>query len=475
MKYQHVALVTGTLAAPSLRAVARQLNQQFGISTSVIVLNIQVAALMTAPWVLRKLQLPQGNDSKPGVVGRPDLVILPGYCHGQLGPIAEKLGVPVEVGPKDLHDLPLRFGSHWPVAQMDKYTIEIIAEINHASRLTMRQAIEAAEVLRGEGADVIDIGCDPGVDRPQWNEVGSLIAELRDRGMRISVDSFHPREVQLACGAGAELVLSVNSTNCQAASDWGVEVVVVPDNPHDLQGLDETIGVLDKDGVSFRIDPVIEPIGFGFAQSLGRYLQVRQRYPQAPMMMGVGNLSEMTGVDSAGINMLLIGICQELNIQSVLTTQVINWARSSVKEIDLARRIMHRAVNAPTVPKHIDERLVMLRDSRLRRVDEEELERLAAQLKDDNIRIFADPERAKLYALNKSVYTRGDDPFLVFDQLNVDDPSHAFYLGYEMAKAMTAITLAKNYTQDEPLDWGMLTRKEASHYERRTKENRHAP
>ncbi len=63
------------------------------------------------------------------------------------------------------------------------------------------------------------------------------------------------------------------------------------------------------------------------------------------MMMGVGNLTELTDVDSAGVNTLLLGFCQELAIRSVLTTAVINWARSSVREIDLARRLTHYAVN----------------------------------------------------------------------------------------------------------------------------------
>ena len=43
------------------------------------------------------------------------------------------------------------------------------------------------------------------------------------------------------------------------------------------------------------------------------------------------------------------------------------------------------------------------------------------------------------------------------------DASHAFYLGYEMAKAATALTLGKQYQQDEALDWGYLTQDEVSH------------
>jgi hypothetical protein len=43
------------------------------------------------------------------------------------------------------------------------------------------------------------------------------------------------------------------------------------------------------------------------------------------------------------------------------------------------------------------------------------------------------------------------------------DASHAFYLGYEMCKAMTALQLSKEYRQDEALDWGHLTIPETSH------------
>ena len=44
------------------------------------------------------------------------------------------------------------------------------------------------------------------------------------------------------------------------------------------------------------------------------------------------------------------------------------------------------------------------------------------------------------------------------------DASHAFYLGYEFAKAVTALTLGKNYTQDQALRWGFLTIPETSRH-----------
>ncbi len=68
------------------------------------------------------------------------------------------------------------------------------------------------------------------------------------------------------------------------------------------------------------------------------------------------------------------------------------------------------------------------------------------------------------------------DPFRLLDQLLANyrrplDASHAFYLGYELCKAVTALTLGKQYRQDEALDWGFLTRPER-HAHRRDAEDR---
>ena len=84
------------------------------------------------------------------------------------------------------------------------------------------------------------------------------------------------------------------------------------------------------------------------------------------MMMGVGNLTELTDVDSAGINVLLLGFCQELGIHSVLTTEVINWCRSCIRELDLARRLVWFACQRQVLPKHLEPGLHLLRDPKLR-------------------------------------------------------------------------------------------------------------
>jgi dihydropteroate synthase len=161
---------------------------------------------------------------------------------------------------------------------------------------------------------------------------------------------------------------------------------------------------------------------------------------------------------------LLLGFGQELDIRSVLTTEVINWARESVKELDLARRLVHYSHTNRTPPKHLEPELVMLRDPRLRRADDQTLMDLAARIKDRNYRLFA--EAGRLVAINGAGLLEGTDPFELFERmqkLSDIDASHAFYLGYEMAKAVTALTLGKNYTQDQALRWGYLTRPEITH------------
>jgi dihydropteroate synthase len=445
-----ILFVTGRLAEFALRQVLDDLAPRARFVPEVTVLPISVAALMPPKWVARHLEVP------PGV----DRVILPGHCKGDLSPVLAKAeGVPVELGPEDLRDLPRHFGQE--AASREGYgafDIEILAEINHAPRLTRTEILEQAARYAAEGADRIDLGCDPG---GPWAGVGDAVAALRDRGLRVSIDSFDPAEVAPAVAAGADLALSVNATNREHAADWGVEVVAIPDQPGTLDGLDETLAFLENKRVPCRIDPVLEPIGFGFAASLGRYLEVRRRLPDAAVMMGVGNLTELTDCDSAGINTLLMGFCQELRIGSVLTTAVINWARSSVRELDLARRLAHHAVRHRTLPKHVEPRLVMLRDPKVSRFGPDNLAELARRIKDPNWRIFA--EDGTIYAMNHEHFLADTDPFLLFDRMGVTDPSHAFYLGYELMKAKTALTLSKSYRQDQALEWGFLTEPEASH------------
>jgi dihydropteroate synthase-like protein len=410
----------------------------------IAVLKITVAALMTTPWIAKFLEVPPGTD----------LVLLPGLVEGETSVLSERFGVAVEKGPKDLRQIPRYFGQAAAAADYGAWDIEILAEINNAPKLSREAIRAAAEYFQASGADVIDVGCTPGVPFPA---LGDVVRELRAAGMRVSVDSFDPGEIRTAVEAGAELVLSVNGSNLEVARELGgaARVVALPDFGEGLDTLTPTLEALERWGVGYLIDPIIEPIGFGFMASLERYAEVHRRWPDAGQLMGVGNITELTSADTTGVHAVLLAICQEVGVRGVLTTEVIPWARGAVREIDVARRLAYHAVRHRTLPKNVDDRLVTVKDPEILEYDEAELRQLHAAVKDSNFRIFAD--RTTITVFNDALFVRGTDPQAIFAQLGVDEATHAFYLGRELMKARLAITLGKTYRQEGALSWGYLT------------------
>ena len=440
---RRVLFVTGKLAEVALRRTLAEMAPAF--SCDVAVMKITVAALMTTPWIARFLEVPADTD----------LVLIPGLSEGDPALIEEKVGVRVEKGPKDLREIPEYFGRAATIREYGAYDIEIVAEVNNAPRLTRDALRREAEYYHASGADVIDIGCTPGRAFPALPEV---VRELLAAGMRVSIDSFEPDEIRAAVGAGAELVLSVNGSNLAAARDLAgtrARVVAIPDFGQGIETLDPTINALERWGVPYLIDPVIEPVGYGFMASLERFAEARRRYPEAPLFMGIGNITELTAADTTGVNALLVAICQEIGVRAVLTTEVIPWARGAVREVDIARRLMHHAVTRKTLPKGVDDRLVTLKDPQILAYTETELRELQRAVTDPNFRIFTD--RDAITVFNNERFVRGTDLHEIFAQLGVDEPTHAFYLGRELMKAKLAVTLGKTYRQEGALEWGYLT------------------
>jgi dihydropteroate synthase len=442
---QHVQFVTGRLAEPALRATLAGMSPEFAYT--VTPLKITVAALMTTPWIARFLEIPAGVD----------LVMIPGLCEGDLAPLRDKAspGAGIVRGPKDLREIPEFFGRAARAPEYGAWNIEIVAEVNNAPRMTRAAIRSAADAFHAAGADVIDIGCTPGLEFP---ELASVVQELIAAGYRVSIDSFEPAEIRTAVAAGARLVFSINGSNIDVARELagtGTRAVVIPDFGAGIETLAPTIAALESWGVPYYIDPVIEPIGFGFAASIERYATVHRQYPDAELLMGIGNITELTAADSTGVNAVLIAICQELGVRAVLTTEVIPWAHGAVREIDIARRLMHYAVTQRQLPKHVDDRLVTVKDPRILAYTESELRALQTSITDANYRIFTD--RDTITVLNSERFVRGTDIQAIFGELAVTEATHAFYLGKELAKAKLAITLGKTYRQEGSLAWGYLT------------------
>src|SRR3954452_23172665 len=433
--------VTGKLAAPALRGTLERADLPFDYD--VAVMKITVAALMTANWIAGRLEVPHGVTR----------IMIPGMCQGDPAVLSEHFDVPAEKGPADLKRLPAFFGQADARSRYGGRDIRVFAEINNVPHLDRERIVEAANYYRDSGADVIDLGLS--LDRNWLDEGPEVIRALKSQGFTLSIDTLDPDEILMADAAGVDYVLSLNGQNRHIARQLRATPVLIPDTPDDLGSLDATIAHLRELGHPFLVDPISEPIGSGFAASLGRYLEVRRRHPDAEMFMGIGNLTELTEADTTGVNALLLGFCQELGIRNVLTTEVIDWARGAVREAVLAAKLMHFAQHEGTVPKHVDGRLLTIKDEEFRPYTEAELLDLQASITDPNIRIFTNADW--IYAFNAERFVKGTDFNEIFDELGVDEATHAFYLGKELMKATIARAMRKNYRQESPLDWGYMT------------------
>ncbi|GAB4250142.1 MAG: DUF6513 domain-containing protein [Thermoleophilia bacterium] len=431
--------VTGKLAAEALQHTLDRLELEDDYR--IAVLGYSVAALMKVENIARRLP-------DAGGCGQ---VMVPGLCRGDLSLIEQKLGVPVVRGPKDLKDLPAFFGQERTLEGYGEYRVRILAEIVEAYALPWEEILSQAEYYRRAGADVIDLGCPTEGDFPA---AGEVVRGLKERGFTVSIDTFDPEIIARADAAGVDLLLSVNSHNLDMVPKLRCKVVVIPDFGEGLESLEENVRRVEKMGACFVADPILDPLSFGFVESVNRFYEFRRRHPDVEMLMGLGNLTELTDADSIGINALMAGVITELGIDYVLTTEVISWARGSVRELDLARRLMFYAHEHRMLPKSLDENLIVAKDPPFEPYTEEELRHMQAQIKDPNYRIFIDG--SVIYVFNHRVFVRGTDPQELHAQIEPEDSAHAFYLGRELERAALALRLGKKYMQESPLRWGYL-------------------
>jgi dihydropteroate synthase-like protein len=276
---------------------------------------------------------------------------------------------------------------------------------------------------------------------------------LKARGLSVSVDSAEPEELRRGGGAGADYLLSLTERNLAIAEETGARPVLIPDQHGDLASLYRAAEDAQRRGLSAILDPVIDPIHFGFAESLARYHEVRARLPDAELLMGTGNLTELTDADSVGVTALLLGICSELSIANVLTVHVSPHTRRTIQEHDAARRLMFAAAADDSLPRAYGRALLQVHDKAPFPYSSQEIAEAAAQVKDDNYRIEAGEDGIHVY--NRAGHFVAQEAFALFDKLGVEaDGAHAFYLGAELTKAEIAFQLGKRYAQDEPLDWG---------------------
>ena len=436
---ERVAFLTGHLAERRLRQVLDGLGD-LGFEWSVLNIGVKVAALMTEALILRRLPQPLEADR----------LVLPGRAGVDPARLADALGIRVERGPDELADLPRFLGRGGRPPDLSRYDIRIFGEIVEAIALSPDALLARARQMHADGADVIDIGCKPGTPFPGLE---LAIRTLREAGLRVSVDSGNPEELRRGALAGADFLLSLTEHTLDVVDGTAAVPILIPSVHGDLDSLVRAHDLAKARGHDCILDPILDPIHFGFATSITRYHALRERLPDAEILMGTGNLTELTDADTSGVTAMLLGICSELRIRAVLIVQVSPHTRRTVAEHDAARRMMFAARANNDLPKNYGAGLLQVHDRSPFTQTADDIALQADAVRDRNWRIATAPDGVHAWSAGRHLC--GPDTMAFYPDLGVaGDAPHAFYLGAELARAETAWSLGKRYVQDEPLAWG---------------------
>ena len=436
---EHILFLTGKLAEKSLHKVLAAM-QPTEFTYEVHQVGISVAGLLTADLIKRRLAGTRGANR----------ILVPGRTRGNMEALSAHYGVPVVRGPEELKDIPQFFGRHGIEPDLSRYDVRIFAEIVDAPQLSIEKILDRAAYYKRSGADVIDIGCLPETPFPHLEEAVDALCQA---GYQVSVDSVEPADLLRGGSAGAHYLLSLKQETLWIADEVEAIPVLIPAEPGDMASLTSAIETLHAKGKPCIADAILDPIHFGFTESIVRYHDLRRRFPDIEIMMGVGNLTELTDADTGGINALLMGIISELHITHVLATEVSPHARRAVREADAARRMMYAAREASSLPRDFSTALLALHERKPFPYTTEEIAEFAQGVKDPSFRVQT--SAAGIHVYNRDGMQVASDPFDLFAGLRLEqDGSHAFYMGVEIARAQIAWQLGKRYSQDQELRWG---------------------
>ncbi len=439
---EHLIFLTGKLAKISLEKVLSDISSKNKFTYEVIEIGVNVAALATISIIIKKIKL---SD-----VSKATKVIIPGRCRGEIKDLEIYFKKKCVRGPEELKDIPSFLGLQGKNLDLSKYDTKIIGEITEAPNMSIDQIITQANMFRGDGADIIDIGCLPSTKFPHLTET---VQELKKQKFVVSIDSLEENNLIIGAKAGADFLLSLQEKSIWIMDEVDSIPVIIPDFPKEEKKFFRLIERLQKNNKEFIADSILEPINFGFTESIVRYHNFRKEFPNVEIMMGIGNLTELTHADTAGMNALLFGIASELEINYALCTQVSEHCNKAIIEGNFARRIMHSTKTYSMPPKDISNKLLSLHERKPFPYTTDELKEMWANVKDKNYRIYVNQDGIHVFN-NKNFYTE-QDAAEFYQYLDIkNDDGHAYYLGMELARAEIALQLGKRYDQDEILKWG---------------------
>jgi dihydropteroate synthase-like protein len=450
--------ITGKLAFPALKNTLKSLKLEYDYK--ILKMPITVAALMDTKFIVKNLK----NSGKKYLNYKKEIeIIIPGRSQAEIKKIASEFknkNIKFIKGPQEIMDIPEFLGKEKISVDIEKQSRnnKIIAEINEAALMPIEDIIKKADYYIRSGADIIDIGCVNGRDFPHLEKTIKL---LKSKNYKISIDTFNTEEIKRAENAGVDYLLSINGHNISAVDKkTSFTPVIIPDPEEgSLNSLYDNIKKVEARGCSdLIIDPILDPVNFGFSDSIFRYLNLSKNKDfKYEKMMGVGNLIELSDCDSTGLNFLAAALAVELDIKFLLTTEASFKTKGAVKELDLALKMINYSSQQNSLPNNISGLLLNLKDRKNQNYKIEEINAIKKSVKDRNYRILNDGNNINIF--NGHENYKGRDIKNLFNQLSyVNENSHAFYLGRELQKAYMALKLNKNYRQEDELDWGYLNK-----------------
>ncbi|MDD5616504.1 MAG: dihydropteroate synthase-like protein [Candidatus Methanoperedens sp.] len=488
-----ILVVTGRLAENAVRISVKD-------RADILVLGIEVAAF-TTPALLRR-SLPQKKY---------DLILVPGLASGDYSGLEKEINTPVKLGPKHAVDLGFVlsfaeytvFSSKIPACELlmekrKEFALEkageleknssaslsiremllggnsrmkVMAEVVDAGHLSAKELTNKILYFIEQGADIIDLGLSLHTTE---KEARTAVQTARSAtSVPLSVDTLDPCLLNTALDSGIDMALSLNSRNMDEVGESIIKnsttAVIIPDRSTDVDSIYHNIDHANKTGITNIIaDPVLEPTGHGFLESLYRFREFRKRDRTTPLFFGVGNVTELMDADSQGVHAILSSIAMELDASVLFTPEYSFKARGSVSELRTASIMMMLAKDRGSAPKDLGIDLLVLKEKRGREFGKMPENAIDAQ---GSEKWHPDPAGCfrieitngkiqngkfcpgKIIARNNDISIAGATAKEVLDTIIrlglVSRHDHAAYLGRELMKAELALKFRRSYSQDD--------------------------
>ena len=496
-----ILIITGRLAEGIVKKVVKDYN------IDVHVANIDVAAFLTPKLIIKEIKKIEKERNKK-IYELYDFILVTGLVRGDLKEVEEYKKIKCYKSTREAIDLPLLLKNldkvelstryeadrylynlileecnkiieesekekeRFKIKNLkigDEFPIRVLGEIVHTPYLSKKELEKRVKYYDESGADMIDLGMVSGENNvDKIREIIKVAKDVTDKP--VSIDTLNYKEIKEALKNEIDLVLSISLDNINYLindiRDYDVPIVVIP-KENKIEDLRKLIDLLEsKDIDKIILDPILEPINYGFLDSIFIYKKVKSLF-NYPTFFGAGNVTELFDVDSHGVNALLTAIAYDVGANIIFTPEASAKCKFSIKELKIASKMLFIAKKRKSFPKDIGYNLINYKDKKF---DEQFInygvdkvfyaKEGKFRLDKGSFKIQIDRERKEIVA----TYFKKGKPLLeirgrkakeICDTIIklelVDSFSHCMYLGRELEKAEIALKIGKKYNQDFPL------------------------